>query len=146
MADASRATRLIKLSVVWLLTILGCAAMLLAGGGKLASDVWVGIWDNWGFPGWLRIAVGLAQVVGGVALLVPRLAAYGAGLLVVVMSGALLTEFMMPSFGPLIPAVLIGVYVVLFWARWKTAAGPLARVRLRNKRSEPPASEGARGQ
>ncbi len=130
MVDASRVSRLIKLSLVWLLTIPGSAIMLLAGGGKLGSDIWVGIFDNWGFPGWLRILVGLAQVAGGLALLVPRFAAYGAVLLLVVMSGALMTELVMePSFGPLWPSALLGVYGVLFLARWRLAGGPLARAR-----------------
>ena len=130
MADASRATRLIKLVLVWVLTIPGSAIMLLAGGGKLGSDVWAGIFDDWGFPGWFRILVSLAQVVGGLTLLMPRIAAYGAGLLVVVMSGALATELLMePEFGRLMPSVLAAVYALLFVARWKLAVGPLARVR-----------------
>lgn len=53
---------------------------------------WTEAFERWGYPGWLRIAVGLAEVAGGVALVVPWFASYGAALLAAVMAGAWVTR------------------------------------------------------
>ena len=128
MADAGKALQVGKTVLLWTFSGLGAVLMFLAGGGKLGSEVWTGMFEQWGYPGWLRILVGLAQVGGGLLLFVPRLAAYGAALLVIVMAGALTTELVNePQFGPILPATFGVIYFLIFLARRPRAMGPLGR-------------------
>lgn len=53
---------------------------------------WTPAFERWGYPVWLRVAVGIAEVGGGIALLVPWIAAWGAGLVALVMAGAITTR------------------------------------------------------
>jgi uncharacterized membrane protein YphA (DoxX/SURF4 family) len=52
---------------------------------------------RWGYPDWFRIAVGLAEVVGAVLLLVPSVQWIGAAGLSVMMVGATITHLMTPG-------------------------------------------------
>ena len=91
------------------------------------SSVWVDYFEQWGYPTWFRILIGLAQVGGGLSLFIPRIAAYGAGLLVAVMAGALVTELVQEHgfSGPLLPSIFGGIYLLIFLVRRRTAVGPL---------------------
>lgn len=78
---------------VWLLSGLLAAVYLLAGGSKLAgAEQHVQSFARWGWPDWMRLAVGTVEVVSAALLLVPRVAFFGATALVVVMAGAIYTH------------------------------------------------------
>jgi uncharacterized membrane protein YphA (DoxX/SURF4 family) len=47
---------------------------------------------DWGYPSWLRLVVGVGELVGGALLLSPRRRFVGAALLVVILVGATLTH------------------------------------------------------
>ena len=53
---------------------------------------WTALFERWGYPAWFRHAVGLAEVLGGSALVVPRAASYAAAVLAAVMAGAFVTR------------------------------------------------------
>ncbi len=53
---------------------------------------WTGAFERWGYPPWLRIGVGVAEVAGGIALVVPWIASYGAAVVAAVMAGAWATR------------------------------------------------------
>lgn len=53
---------------------------------------WTVAFQRWGYPVWLRWLVGVIEVVGGILLLVPWMASYGAVAVAVVMVGALVTR------------------------------------------------------
>lgn len=113
--------------LVWAISILGGAIMITVGWGKLqGGPPWPEAFEGWGYPVWFRILIGLAQLAGGVAVFIPRIASYGAGLLVVVMTGALVTELLQePQFGAAMPAILGGMFVLVFFLRRRVAIGPL---------------------
>jgi uncharacterized membrane protein YphA (DoxX/SURF4 family) len=56
------------------------------------AGFWTVAFERWDYPSWLRILVGVIEVTGGVMLVVPWLASYGAPALVVVMLGAWATR------------------------------------------------------
>ena len=120
---------ILKTVVVWILSVLMMLAMLAVGGGKLASvDPWPRYFAEWGYPDWFRVVTGVVQLVGAVSLLVPRIAAYGAGLLVAVMLGAVITEVVNEvGFGPVIPSIYLVLLALLFVARWPQAVTKVAR-------------------
>ena len=63
------------------------AARNLLGDAQIAAD-----FQRWHYPGWFRVLTALLQVVGAVALLPPSTAFLGAGLLTLVMLGAVGTH------------------------------------------------------
>jgi uncharacterized membrane protein YphA (DoxX/SURF4 family) len=55
------------------------------------AGFWTAAFERWGYPGWLRVLVGVIEVIGGVCLVVPWLSTYGAVGLLLVMLGAWIT-------------------------------------------------------
>ncbi len=71
-----------------------------------------------GYATWFRMLIGVVQAGSGVLLLIPTLAAYGAGILVVVMTGAVFTELTHEvGFGARTPTVYLFVLMVLLAIR-----------------------------
>lgn len=111
---------------IWVLTTLLLVGLGMAGVGKLLD---VGAWtvrfeERWGLPGWLAVVVGIREVAGSLALLVPRIAAYGAALLAVVMVGAVGTHLANGETGAwYAPAALGAIAITVALLRRKDAAG-----------------------
>ena len=70
-----------------------------------------------GFPSWMRILVGVFEVVGGLALLVPGLAIYGAIGLGILMIPAAITQAMSGESGLYVPFILFVLLLVVAWQR-----------------------------
>lgn len=82
-----------KTIALWVLSGLLAALFLMAGGSKLAGvEPHMSNFVRWGHPDWLRLVVGVVEVASAVLLLVPRLAVFGAGGLMMVMAGATYTH------------------------------------------------------
>ena len=95
----------------WILQGLAAFAFLAAGGSKLASaPPMVEMFAKLGAGQWFRYLTGALEVIGAVALLVPRAAFYGAVLLATVMVGAIVTHLAVLGGSP-IPAVVLLVIV-----------------------------------
>jgi putative oxidoreductase len=94
-----------------IVTYVLAAAFILAGGAKLAQvKMMKDNFAKYGFPDWFLRVVGLGEVTGGVLLLIPSLAIFGATGLAVVMVGAIITHVMSKeapmAFPPLVFLVL----------------------------------------
>lgn len=77
------------------------------------AGFWTDAFASWGYPPWLRVAVGVAEVGGGVALLLPWIASYGAILVGAVMAGAWVTR---AGDGRWMDVMWISVYLLaLLW-------------------------------
>jgi putative oxidoreductase len=102
----SRRTFSLSTLGVWLLQVAGAAMFLLAGGMKLAgAPEPAHAFAALGAP-WMLYVTGVLEVLGGVALLVPRLAVYAALLLAGVMTGAVLTHLVVIG-GSAVPALVL---------------------------------------
>ncbi|MBC7930336.1 MAG: DoxX family protein [Rubrivivax sp.] len=85
--------RIAKEVLLWAVTIFLALVCLRSGLTKLPGDgFWVRDFQRWGYPGWFRLAVGVAELASFALLLIPRLASFGAGLFAVVMAGAIYTH------------------------------------------------------
>lgn len=118
-----------KAIVLWALAGLLAVIYLMAGSSKLAgAEQHVSNFARWGWPDWMRIAVGTVEVTCAILLLVPRAAWVGAGGLVLVMSGATYTHlFRATGEGVMAMLTLLlgSLCVVLGWARRpRGTAGP----------------------
>ena len=78
--------------VLWLVS--GLLAVVMVGPGlqKFTSPVWERMFRAWGYPDGFYLVIGAIEVIGGVGLLIPRVAPYSAATLSVVMIGAAITQ------------------------------------------------------
>jgi putative oxidoreductase len=82
-----------KNAALWVLKVLLAAVFLLFGIQKLIGGAtWVQLFAMAGYPEWFRTVVGVIEVAGGIALLIPTFASYAAIALAVVMFGATFTQ------------------------------------------------------
>jgi putative oxidoreductase len=108
----------------WVLQLL--LAVLMAGPGwqKFTSPTWERMFSRWGFPDHFYLVIGAIEVVGGVGLLIPRVATYSAIVLMVVMIGAAVTQLTVGGrngVGEIVFAALLGV---IAYARRRDAWRP----------------------
>ena len=75
--------------------------------------------DVWGYPAWFRTFIGVAEIGGGLLLVLPRTAPYAAAALITIMLGAFWTVTTKQSdlswFDPLFGIFL---YSIVLAARW----------------------------
>lgn len=113
---------------LWVVQIAVAAMFIFAGAMKLAGapDV-VAMFEAIGAGQWFRYVTGAIEVVSGVLLLVPSLAAFGALLLVPTMLGAIATHLFIIGGSPVTAIVLLIASLAILWAR----RDQLARASLR---------------
>ena len=108
-----------------LLKVLLAAAFAAAGLAKLAgAEMMVETFDKIGFGQWFRYVTGIIEVGSAALLFVPGRQAYGAGLLLCTMIGAVLAHLVI--LGPsAMPALILGVLcaVVLYAHREQLPVG-----------------------
>lgn len=126
-ATHSRKTATWQVVVLWVLQVLVAAAFLGAGFQKLiAAEPMVELFNTIGFGQWFMYLTGALEVIGAVALLIPRFIALGALLLVGVMAGAVITNLAIGD-NPVPAVVLLVVTAIITWARRDRLPIPLGR-------------------
>ncbi len=115
--------------VLWVLSVLLTLGMLIVGLPKVMGIApWPEYFEAWGYAPWFRVIIGGVQIIGGLSLLVPRFAFYGATTLTVVMLGAEFTELTHDvGFGPVVPLVYLGVLSVPLLFRGRSRWRPPSR-------------------
>lgn len=102
---------------LWVLQVLAAAMFLFAGYLKLSgSPDMVALFQAIGVGQWFRYLTGVLEVLGAVALLVPKLRALGALGLFGLLIGALITNFAI-GIPPLPALILLVVVAVIAWGR-----------------------------
>ena len=113
----------LRMAGVWLLQALMAFAMTGSGIQKFTSPAWERMFRVWGYPDHFYIVIGIVETVGGLALLVPKLAAPAALSLMIVMAGAAITQITRGGrngFGELVFFTLLGVIAFArrgYWLR-----------------------------
>ncbi len=108
-----------KSVAIWVLQILLVFPFLAAGIPKLTGNpAWIARFRGYGYPEKFYLLVGALELLGAVALLIPRLATYGATVLIAVMIGATATH-LLHSEAPraLFTALLIVLLATVAYAR-----------------------------
>ena len=105
-------------ALIWALRILLAAVFLLEGIDKFSERrLWVRIFNEIGFGQWFRYFTGAVEVIGAVALLIPKATLFAVGVLVCTMIGAALTHVFVIGVGPQTVAVaLLAVMLVIVGA------------------------------
>jgi putative oxidoreductase len=135
--DRARAT---TAAVAWVLSVLLALVFISAGIAKIAGaeTFWLQAAAMHGFPAWMRVLVGIFEIAGGIALLVPALAIYGAIGLGILMIPAAITQAVSGQPGLYVPIVLFVLLMIVGWRRdpvtmrglyetLTSARGPVAR-------------------
>ncbi|MGH7627138.1 MAG: DoxX family protein, partial [Gemmatimonadaceae bacterium] len=105
--------------LVWVLSVLLALLFLSTGIPKLfGANTWVFQAASMnGFPAWIKITVGIVEVCGAIALLIPRVATLGAVSLAILMLPATATQIMSHESGAWLPVIVCIVLLVLIWQR-----------------------------
>lgn len=105
----------------WVLQVLAAFAFLAAGGSKLAAaPAVVEMFSKIGVGQWFRDLTGALEVIGAIALLIPRVTFYGAALLAMVMVGAVVTHLAILGGNPSPAIVLLVIVGTVAWLRRPT--------------------------
>lgn len=103
---------------LWATQIVVAAMFLFAGGLKLAgAGEMVGLFDAIGIGQWFRYLTGSIEVIAALLLLTPRLALFGALLLIPTMIGAIVTHLFIVGGTPMLPIVLLVGSSAIAWGR-----------------------------
>ncbi|WNV82644.1 DoxX family protein [Umezawaea sp. Da 62-37] len=129
MSDRVGTARNVGNIVLWVVQIL-LAAYFVYSGYLLFGDGTIRKFDEIGFGQWLRYLTGVLEIAGAVGLLIPRLCGLAALGLAGVMVGAVGTElFLVAKGGPVLPAELLVVCLVVAFFRRDTILALLAGLR-----------------
>ena len=95
---------------LWALTLLLVLMFFMVGLDKFTSPGWMERFANWGYPENFLYVIGVLEMLGAVVLLIPRLASYAAGGLIVLMIGATITHLIHGEFpGSAIHLILLSI-------------------------------------
>jgi putative oxidoreductase len=105
--------------VVWIISALLAAVFATTGISKLIGDGPIGLQAAAmrGFPEWIRMVVGVVEVVGAVMLLVPNVAGIAAAMLALLMIPATITQWISGEPGVAVPIVLLVLLLIVAWRR-----------------------------
>lgn len=105
--------------VVWILSAILAAVFATTGLSKLIGAEPFGLQAAAmnGFPQWIRMVVGVVEVAGAIALLIPAFAAIGASLLALLMVPATITQWISGEPGVFVPVVLLVLLLIVAWRR-----------------------------
>ncbi len=94
------------------------------------NGFWTTAFARWNYPDWLRLLVGSIEVGGGLCLIVPWLASYGAIGLLAVMGAAWITRAQGAHWVDVawITAYMIGLaWIAVQWRDWRLRLTPLGK-------------------
>jgi putative oxidoreductase len=100
----------------WGLQILTALVFITAGSSKLiGATEMAAMFQKIGIGQWFRYATGAIEVSAGLALLHPKSAFIGAGLLVCTMIGAVFTHLFLIGGNPVPALILLGASAAIGW-------------------------------
>lgn len=115
--------------ILWVLCVLlGLAYLAQSAYPKIvAVEGAAGAFERFGYSQGFRLLIGILEAVGALLLLWPRTASWGAGLLIVIMMGAVYTH-LATDIGSPFHALRNSFFLALIaWGRWREAWRPGGR-------------------
>lgn len=114
-----KSTRNADALVVWGLSLLLAAAFVTTGVAKLTGTEPIGLQAAAmnGFPSWIRVVVGVVEVGGAIAILVPAVAGFAASLLGLLMIPATITQLVSGQRGVFVPILMLMLLLIVAWRR-----------------------------
>ena len=79
--------------LIWLIIAYPAYRVIVNGIRKFDPEgMWTEAFQDWGYPVWFRIFIGILETVGGLIILIPKVRHFGGIILAAVMIGALITR------------------------------------------------------
>ncbi|HJQ19600.1 MAG TPA: DoxX family protein [Gemmatimonadaceae bacterium] len=112
-------TRSAESVVVWILSVLLAVAFATTGLAKLTGTEPLAFQAAAmrGFPGWIRVVVGVVELVGAIALLIPAVAGIAAAMLAILMIPATITQAVSGQPGVFVPVLMFLLLLIVAWRR-----------------------------
>ena len=108
--NASKVTNIIG----WVLTVLLGLLFMVSSLGKLTGAA-TPMFDQWGYPAWFAMTIGVFELAGGIGLLIPKLARYAILGLTGIMIGAAYTHL---ANGEGLQVLRPLIFLAALWAVW----------------------------
>ncbi|MCE7991872.1 MAG: DoxX family protein [Roseivirga sp.] len=110
----------VKNVLAWGLSVLVSLNFLMSGYPKVMPNAgMVRRFENWGFNEGFAILIGVLEILGGLLMLVPKTAFYGAVILSVVMIGAIGTHLITGIGGPVFAILSLLAAAGAGWLRFE---------------------------
>jgi uncharacterized membrane protein YphA (DoxX/SURF4 family) len=109
----------LKTGSKWLLQLLLAIVMVGPGSQKFTGPVWERMFRSWGYPDGFYLVIGAVEVIGGIALLIPRVASASAIVLAIVMAGAAATQVLRGGRNGVGELVFMCLLLVIAVVRWR---------------------------
>ena len=109
----------LKIGGTWILTLLLAVVMVGPGSQKFTGPTWQRMFRTWGYPEGFYLVIGAIEVIGGIGLLIPRIASYSAITLSLVMLGAAATQILRGGRNGVGEIVFASLLAVIAWIRWR---------------------------
>lgn len=117
----------IRKAAVWTAAIVLAVGFVAVGALKLggASAMrWAERFEQWGYPANAHYVIGVFEIIGGLAVLIPRWRRAASLMLVVLMTGALVTHVVNGEFSRVVPPLVLGGLAgLMFWSTRSQNAG-----------------------
>jgi putative oxidoreductase len=105
--------------IVWILSVLLAVVFATTGISKLIGSEPIGLQAAAmrGFPTWIRMVVGVVEIIGAIGLLIPNVASVAAAMLALLMIPATITQWISAEPGVFVPIVLLALLLIVAWRR-----------------------------
>jgi putative oxidoreductase len=116
---------------IWVCVILLTAAFVPLGISKVSGPSavrWGQRFLDWGYPAGTQYVVGTLEVLGGIAVLVPRWRRVAAAGLIVILFGAVCTHVVYAEFPRVVPPLVLALLALLVRASSVESGAPGIRV------------------
>ena len=102
----------------WILCLLLAAMFVMAGLGKVIGRPGMVLeFEHVGLGQWFRYVTGVLELAGAIGLLIPRFSRFAAGMLAVIMVGAIIAHLTVLGSPATLPAALLALLLLTAWVR-----------------------------
>lgn len=120
MEDPTKVRRIVE----WVTAVLVGLSFIASGIPKIVpGDSMVGRFEAWGYTAGFASAVGVAELLGGLMILLPRSRPWGALVLAVIMIGAVFTHVRTGIGSPTMAGVYLGLSLLVLWTSSRPSGG-----------------------
>jgi len=110
-----------KTVLTWVGRIMMGALFFFAGLSKLTGGPAIdSMFESWGYPADFKYVVGIFESIGGLGLFIPATARYAPILLIIVMTGAIVTHAVNAEYARIITNVVFGLILYLLYRSYES--------------------------
>lgn len=120
-----------KRTLVWAIILILSTVYLAASLPKLGGfGFFDARFERWGYPHWFEMVIGILEAAAAIFLILPSTTVYAAGVLGIIMLGAIFTHlFFGQAILAIIPLIMLCLVVFVGWTRRPSAVHTMIRRR-----------------